>query len=98
MITTILTISLISSMVINIILGWYTRKLLNYLELTNDETRTVLSSVANYESHLTEVYNKDLFYGDPTLESLLKHTTQMADEIQEFLKANEQITLETSDA
>jgi len=84
MITTILTISLISSMVINIILGWYTRKLLN--------------SVANYESHLTEVYNKDLFYGDPTLESLLKHTTQMADEIQEFLKANEQITLETSDA
>ncbi len=85
-------------MVINIILGWYTRKLLNYLELTNDETRTVLSSVANYESHLTEVYNKDLFYGDPTLESLLKHTTQMADEIQEFLKANEQITLETSDA
>jgi hypothetical protein len=98
MITTILTISLISSMVINIILGWYTRKLLNYLELTNDETRTVLSSVANYESHLTEVYNKDLFYGDPTLEGLLKHTTQMADEIQEFLKANEQITLETSDA
>ena len=98
MITTILTISLISSMVINIILGWYTRKLLNYLELTNDETRTVLSSVANYESHLTEVYNKDLFYGDPTLENLLKHTTKMADEIQEFLKANEQITLETSDA
>ena len=98
MITTILTVALISSMSVNILLGWYTRKLLNYLEMTNTETRTVLMSVAAFENHLTEVYNKDLLYGDPTLESLLKHTNQVADEIQEFLKVNEELTMESSDA
>tara|TARA_R110002110_G_scaffold125296_3_gene303165 strand:+ start:16085 stop:16381 length:297 start_codon:yes stop_codon:yes gene_type:complete len=98
MITTILIVALISSMFVNILLGWYTRKLLNYLEMTNTETRTVLTSMAAFETHLTEVYNKDLLYGDPTLEGLLKHTSQVADEIQEFLKVNEELTVEIPDA
>ena len=62
--TTILTVALISSMIINIIFVWYTRKLLNYLEMTNEETRTVLESLAEYEAHLTDVYGRDLFYGN----------------------------------
>ena len=41
---------------------------------------------------------KDLLYGDPTLEGLLKHTSQVADEIQEFLKVNEELTVEIPDA
>ncbi len=100
-ITTILTISLISSMVINFIFVWYTRKLLNYLEMTNEEAKEVFSSLVGFENHLTEVYGKDTFYGDPTLESLLKHTNRMADEMQGFLQTNENListNIETSDA
>ena len=102
MITTItLTIALISSMVINIIFVWYTRTLLNYLEMTNDETRSILSLVAEYETHLTDVYSRDIFYGDATLESLLEHTNKVADEVQKYLEANEDIMnldTEASDA
>ena len=102
MITTItLTIALVSSMVINIIFVWYTRKLLNYLEMTNDETRSILSLVAEYETHLTDVYIRDIFYGDATLESLLEHTNKVADEVQKYLEANEDIMnldTEASDA
>ena len=102
MITTItLTIALISSMVINIIFVWYTRKLLDYLEMTNDETRSILSLVAEYETHLTDVYSRDIFYGDATLESLLEHTNKVADEVQKYLEANEDIMnldTEASDA
>ena len=102
MITTItLTIALVSSMVINIIFVWYTRKLLNYLEMTNDETRSILSLVAEYETHLTDVYSRDIFYGDATLESLLEHTNKVADEVQKYLEANEDIMnldTEASDA
>ena len=101
MITTILIVALVSSLSVNILLGWYTRKLLNYLEMTNNEAREVFSSLANFENHLNEVYGKDTFYGDPTLESLLKHTNEMADEMQNFLQANEElITLDpgTNDA
>lgn len=92
MTTIILTTCVISSMTINILLAWYARKLLNYLEMTNDETRGVLSLLAEYEEHLTEVYGKDLFYGDPTLEKLLQHTNQVADEVQAFVQANSELT------
>ena len=89
---TILTVALISSMIINFIFVWYTRKLLSYLEMTNNEAREVFSSLTGFENHLTEVYGKDTFYGDPTLESLLKHTNRMADEMQNFLQVNEDLT------
>ena len=99
MITTItLTIALVSSMVINIIFVWYTRKLLNYLEMTNDETRSILSLVVEYETHLTDVYSRDIFYGDATLESLLEHTNKVADEVQKYLEANEDIMNLDTDA
>lgn len=94
----ILGIALLSSLIINVVFTWYTRNLLNYLEMTNDETRVVLSSMASYETHLTEVYKRDIFYGDPTLEKLLSHTSEMADEIQQFLETNEQLIIEDSDA
>jgi len=98
MITTLLIISLVSSMAINILFVWYTRKLLNYLEMINGEARSMLSSVAEYETHLNDVYGKDTFYGDPTLESLLEHTNRIADQIQEYVSANEDLTTEDSDA
>ena len=88
-------------MVINIIFVWYTRNLLDYLEMTNDDARNVLESIAEYEAHLTDVYGRELFYGDATLEKLLKHTSNLADEVQEYLKANEELTkveTETEDA
>ena len=78
-------------MIINIIFVWYTRKLLNYLEMTNEEAREVFSSLIDFESHLSEVYGKDTYYGDPTLESLLQHTNRMADEMQGFIQVNENL-------
>jgi uncharacterized membrane protein YgaE (UPF0421/DUF939 family) len=94
----LLAAGLVSSLVVNLVFVWYTRNLLNYLEMTNDETRSILSSMASYETHLTEVYNKDVFYGEPILEKLLNHTSEMADEIQQFLEINEQLTTENPDA
>jgi len=90
-ITTTLTAALLSSIVINIMFVWYTRKLLNYLEMTNNEAREVFTIVAEYEAHLKDVYSKDLFYGDATLESLLEHTNKVADQVQNYLEANEEI-------
>ena len=72
MINTILTVALISSMIINLIFVWYTRKLLNYLEMTNEEAREVFASLVDFEGHLAEVYGKDTYYGDPTTEWLMK--------------------------
>ena len=89
--TLIITLSLAFSLLINIVFVWYTRNLLNYLEMTNIESREVLSSIVNYEQHLTDVYNRDIFYGDETLEALLEHTTMVADKMQEFVSVNENL-------
>tara|TARA_B100001287_G_C22442667_1_gene416732 strand:+ start:35 stop:334 length:300 start_codon:yes stop_codon:yes gene_type:complete len=94
----ILSTVLAMSMLVNIIMAWYTRKLLDYLEMTNDESRGVLANIVEYENHLREVYNKELFYGDSTLEKLLEHTTNIADRMEEFVTANEQLTAEADDA
>jgi hypothetical protein len=101
MTTIILSVLLASSTIINIVFTWYTKNLLNYLEMTNEEAQDVFRSVVEYEKHLTDVYGRDIFYGDATLEALLEHTGKLADEIQEYVNTNQQLTeieLETEDA
>lgn len=89
---TLLSVLLTSSAIINIVFIWYTRKLLNYLEMTNEEAQDIFKSVAEYENHLSDVYGKDIFYGDATLEALLEHTGKLADEIQLYITANQELT------
>jgi len=92
MTTILLSVLLTSSAIINIVFVWYTRKLLNYLEMTNEEARGIFNSVAEYENHLSDVYGRDIFYGDATLEALLEHTGKLADEIQLYIRANQELT------
>jgi len=92
MTTILLSVLLTSSAIINIVFVWYTRKLLNYLEMTNEEAQGIFNSVAEYENHLTDVYGKDIFYGDATLEALLEHTGRLADEMQLYVKVNQELT------
>tara|TARA_B100000900_G_C20584018_1_gene718736 strand:+ start:1294 stop:1599 length:306 start_codon:yes stop_codon:yes gene_type:complete len=92
MTTILLSVLLASSAIINIVFVWYTRKLINYLEMTNEEARDIFKSVAEYENHLSDVYGRDIFYGDATLEALLEHTSKLADEIQLYIAANQELT------
>jgi hypothetical protein len=92
MTTILLSVLLASSAIINIVFVWYTRKLLNYLEMTNEEARGIFNSVAEYENHLSDVYGRDIFYGDATLEALLEQTGKLADEIQLYITANQELT------
>ena len=52
----------------------------------------IFNSVAEYENHLSDVYGRDIFYGDATLEALLEHTGKLADEIQLYITANQELT------
>tara|TARA_R100001082_G_scaffold109815_1_gene87918 strand:- start:7675 stop:7917 length:243 start_codon:yes stop_codon:yes gene_type:complete len=40
--------------------------------------------IDNYASHLNSVYEMEMFYGDETLESLMKHTQAVVDEVEQF--------------
>jgi hypothetical protein len=95
--TWILILLLFVSIAINVLLAWYCKKLLNYLSLVNDDTEELLLFLSEYEVHLKDVYNRELFYGEPVLESLLKHTKDTADKIEFFVDASVSSTTETVD-
>ena len=87
--TWLLFLLLFLSVVINGLLAWYCKKLLNYLSIVGDDTKMLLFMLAEYEDNLKDVYNRELFYGEPVLESLMKHTTDTADTIENFINNNQ---------
>tara|TARA_R100000995_G_scaffold84568_2_gene63681 strand:- start:17543 stop:17842 length:300 start_codon:yes stop_codon:yes gene_type:complete len=87
--TWLLCIFLVISIIANGVLAWYCKKLLNYLSHIGDDTKELLFSLAEYEEHLEDVYNRDIFFGEPVLESLMKHTTGTANMIEEFINSNQ---------
>jgi len=97
MIIYILSSFLILSIFANIMFVWYTRNLIKFLNLTNDDTRVILSDLIEYLEHLESVYNMDVFYGDTTLESLLKHTKVVTEDIEQYVTTTNQLIMEEED-
>ena len=88
---------MILSIFANIMFVWYTRNLIKFLNLTNDDTRVILSDLIEYLEHLESVYNMDVFYGDTTLESLLKHTKVVTEDIEQYVTTTNQLIMEEED-
>jgi len=70
--------SLVLSVFVNVILFWYNRQIIRNLLYILDNAKEFQSIVDEFEEHLKNVYSKDTFFGDPTLENLLEHTKGMA--------------------
>ena len=58
-----------------------------------------VSNVLNeLKEHISEVYNMERFYGDNTLENMLKHCDEVTEELQKFtLSVNELFETEKDD-
>ena len=50
----------------------------------NRRHKEMVSVVNNYRNHLKSVYELEAFYGEPTLETLLKHSVELSDVLEEF--------------
>jgi len=73
---------------------WYTRNLLRFVAFMNEDNRVLFLSLSDFHEHLDNVYSMDLFYGDSTLESLLKHTKKITEEINVFVSETDEIIME----
>jgi len=72
-------------------LVWYCRKLVTFIKSYNQMVSTMLVSLRKFEEHLESVYNRETFYGDTTLQSLLSHARETNKEINIFIDENEDI-------
>ena len=81
---TLLIISLVVSVAINGLLLWYIRKMLSKLLYVSDSIGSLLVSAKNFSNHLDGLHAMEMYYGDETLGSLIRHSKQVIEDIKEF--------------
>ena len=72
------------SIFLNIFCVWYIRELLKRFRYHSEISNSLLKIVTDYGEHLDVVYNMEAYYGDGTLEGLLRHTKDMRGDIEEY--------------
>tara|TARA_R110000796_G_C14561048_1_gene434867 strand:+ start:2111 stop:2458 length:348 start_codon:yes stop_codon:yes gene_type:complete len=92
MTSSIITISALAlSIICNGLLVWYIRRLIIFVDTQALDMEAVKGDIKNYEEHLEKVYGLETFYGDSTLQELLKHTKYIREEIVAFIKNTDKI-------
>ena len=79
-----LSILLFLSFFVNTVLVWYLIGTTKRLLLVSNNISDLVSVVFNYRNHLKTVYELEAFYGEPTLETLLKHSVALSEVLEEF--------------
>ncbi len=65
-------------------LAYYVFWLIRYISDTNDDLKNMSFNFKQFEEHLSAIYEMEMFYGDETLKSLLSHTKEIKNSLQEF--------------
>ena len=66
----VLMVSVIANVMLFRLAMWQSKD----LTLVSDNIGDLVEIIENYRNHLRDVYQLDSFYGDQTLEGLMKHT------------------------
>ena len=87
MIYLLLTISLL----FNVMLVWYSRKMVIDLSDLSQEVEEVIADLDVYHKHVERIYNLETFYGDETLRALLEHSKAVSERVKDFTTLFSQI-------
>ena len=82
----IIEIMLGISIAINLLLGWYTYKLIRDMVELTDEFENMRVKLIEFSAHLKGVNDMETFYGDPTLTALLNHMKDVGEYIESYTK------------
>ena len=72
-----LAISLFVSVSMNVFLFIFSRDISKRYYVVIENLSDLVELLESYSSHLKEIYSMEMFYGDSTLESLMKHTLDL---------------------
>jgi membrane protein implicated in regulation of membrane protease activity len=70
------------SLILNGILAWYVRKLINQFKDAISSVSELQSLMDEYLGHIRMISEMETYYGDVTIENLLKHTKDMVDNLK----------------
>ena len=75
---------LIISLILNGILLWYIRKMLEKLLSVSDNMGNLVADLASYQDHLQQLYEMEMYYGEPSIKNLIVHSRQIIEHVKEF--------------
>ena len=84
---------------VSIILVWYIRRLWNIIEDTKEGIRDMKEAIVSFSEHLQYINKQETFYGEPTIEKLIKHSKVLVQEMDQFVKlflVSEPLQMETN--
>jgi len=73
---------LILSIAFNVLFVFYARWLIKIMRTTEEDVANVGYIIASYVEHVDALHEMDMFYGDPTLEALIKHGKEITARIK----------------
>ena len=76
----VLTLSIIANVGVFI----YARAAISRLLFVSDELGDLQNMINNFAKHLSDVYELESFYGDPTLQYLLDHAVSLNEQLETF--------------
>ena len=75
---------LCSSLIVIILLIWYTRNLTVQSQEISQDIEEFYLKLEEYENHLDSIHSMEMFYGDQTLQGLIRHSREMLNQIYDF--------------
>ena len=78
----LITFLLLISLVLNVVLVWYIRRVILEIAPLHERTLALRESLEEFAHHVEGVYELPTFYGEPVLLQLLEHTRAIASDVQ----------------
>ena len=72
------------SIIIIMLLLWYIKKYTSEVKEIEQDFDNFYLKVEQYEKHIDDVHSLEMFYGDETLQSLIKHSREIMNDIYDF--------------
>ena len=79
-----LAIALILSIVGNVLALWYIRKLLAKILFVSQNLTDLVDLLTTYRNHLQRLFNLEMYYGDETMQFLIKHTKSLLTVLEDY--------------
>ena len=85
------------SVVINLSMIMYMRFLLNERQKLRNDFNCLMTKADDFFVHLSRIYELEMFYGDDTLEDLIRHSKQLMNDFYSYEDQYYQEQLEEED-
>ncbi len=91
-------VTLCLSVALNVLLIWFVRKIqTEYILFIRDNLEGMVEMHREFNEHLEQVNNMEMYFGDETLVGLLQHSKFTKERTEEFLAALQGLDIEETE-